>query len=1011
MGWPPGSGFNSRPLSFRPIVTPLPSTFPRGKRLLMPTTATPKPSKNAAAAKAASNVTPKQGKKGPATATPAPKAGANKSSGAPPKISPAAARQEAINAAVVARIAAEQAGAPNTGAPPSDAILCDIPEHWIAGPYLFEDGEKMNPRTVFAPAELAALKVSLENDGQEDRIKLHLPAGSPPQPWTEESHPELRTVDGERRWTAMRGTGFVFQAEAKPYTDAAAIRAARVTGTLGESLIPLDRARAWNTEMQVTGMGLTEYAAHIGLTTSVVSNTRRLLRLTPRLQALVNAGQITDSAAWNFLLPFAPREEGGRSTSGLRPDLAATVLDEIADALEREIGDDPRQLPKSQVQEIAAAVAARLSQPVRSGTGSLTDERPSFTLEEHEQCGCGGPVYAYLKHSPAHERCFDAAWRKAANEVAIARNREAMEARLAGQRAEEAAALGAEETSRAAQQPEPAAPTSVGADLFEGSAAAQVAATPPAAAEKAIAGFRRCNQCGQPYSDARDACPRCPTGATEVAAPEPVPLAPYVPGQVLTAEEHRAHDPARTWEKLGTWQGVGVESVRAVDGAPHPEGLPSDSIRYVEIDGGVAVYCADTVALRLAREGGEMLAADAHDRAAREKAEALRAEIAAYTANLRAEKRGETPAALALYGQVGEHWLAFVCSMLRVQGEWDPKDSMAIRLAKLTALDRKELGVVLSCVAMLAEQGRYNDEPYDPHRQLEQRAAEIRAAACTSALRALLETSPPPALSADRTLALHVAAVDFARRHAAQGAASARFGRGDAGDFPARVAGLRAAMVAASHIEAAGGGSPELDEVMRCAGEWLDYTPAALLLLPPDERASHLLSILSTDFAALEDARRTDREADAAENLADTRNDVYQVLSAPALNAAPIPDALAETVRAAIADADALLADVAGKAATPFGGFAAMEDGAAPPDAEEKGPQAMLAGLVAKVRAAAVHALNEDIQPEARDAARAELLKAYADANAFFGLHEVAYSAGDEATMEEAEMILNTTGE
>ncbi len=105
-------------------------------------------------------------------------------------------------------------------------------------------------------------------------------------------------VVGERRWRAARLAGLDrIQAVVRELTDREALELALTENLLREDLNPLDVAGAYNALQEKYHLNHEEIAARLGVNRSTVTNTLRLLRLSPEVQYMVVSGEISSGHA------------------------------------------------------------------------------------------------------------------------------------------------------------------------------------------------------------------------------------------------------------------------------------------------------------------------------------------------------------------------------------------------------------------------------------------------------------------------------------------------------------------------------------------------------------------------------------------------------------------------------------------------------------------------------------------------------------------------------------------
>lgn len=140
------------------------------------------------------------------------------------------------------------------------------------------DPNPFQPRRAFAEESLKELADSIRASGVVQPILLR-PSG-----------PEGRyqLVAGERRWRAARVAGLeAIPAVIRELSDRDALGLALTENILREDLNPLEVAEGYQALQQNHGLSHEDIAEHLGVDRSTVTNTLRLLRLPPGVQAMI----------------------------------------------------------------------------------------------------------------------------------------------------------------------------------------------------------------------------------------------------------------------------------------------------------------------------------------------------------------------------------------------------------------------------------------------------------------------------------------------------------------------------------------------------------------------------------------------------------------------------------------------------------------------------------------------------------------------------------------------------
>lgn len=144
------------------------------------------------------------------------------------------------------------------------------------------DPNPFQPRRAFADAGLKELADSIRASGLVQPVLLRRADG------------RYQLIAGERRWRAARLAGLeAVPAMVRDVRDREALELALTENLLREDLNPLDVAHGLASLQEKHGLTHEEIAARLGLTRTVVSNTVRLLRLPPEVQAMLAGGEIS----------------------------------------------------------------------------------------------------------------------------------------------------------------------------------------------------------------------------------------------------------------------------------------------------------------------------------------------------------------------------------------------------------------------------------------------------------------------------------------------------------------------------------------------------------------------------------------------------------------------------------------------------------------------------------------------------------------------------------------------
>ena len=206
------------------------------------------------------------------------------------------------------------------------------------------------PREVFDPDALAELVASIRAVGVLQPVVVR------------ETEPgRFQLIMGERRWRASREADLsVIPAIVRETSDDALLRDALLENLHRQQLNPLEEAAAYQQLLEEFGTTHEELADRVGRSRSHVSNTLRLMNLTPDVQRRVAAGVLSAGHA-RALLALDDGDAQSRLAARIVAEgLSVRAVEEIVS-----VGDEERparapRAPRQQPPELAA-VAARLS--------------------------------------------------------------------------------------------------------------------------------------------------------------------------------------------------------------------------------------------------------------------------------------------------------------------------------------------------------------------------------------------------------------------------------------------------------------------------------------------------------------------------------------------------------------------------------------------------------------------------------------------------------------------------
>ncbi len=153
----------------------------------------------------------------------------------------------------------------------------------------------LQPRTVFSETKLAELTASIKEKGVLQPIVVRPIAG----------HYEI--VIGERRWRAAgRAELTEIPCVIRELSDQEALECAIIENLQRDDLSAIETANAYKRLLDQAGYTHADVGQKVGISTIAVTNTLRLLNLPPRVQALIDEGELTAGQARSLIgLPEA----------------------------------------------------------------------------------------------------------------------------------------------------------------------------------------------------------------------------------------------------------------------------------------------------------------------------------------------------------------------------------------------------------------------------------------------------------------------------------------------------------------------------------------------------------------------------------------------------------------------------------------------------------------------------------------------------------------------------------
>ena len=241
------------------------------------------------------------------------------------------------------------------------------------------------PRQVFDDEAMAELVHSIREIGLLQPVVVR-PAGTDP-----DGGARYELVMGERRWRATQIAGLpVIPAIVRETDDTDMLRDALLENLHRSQLNPLEEAAAYAQLLEDFGCTHEELAARIGRSRPQISNTIRLLRLSPAVQRRVAAGVLSAGHARALLAVEDPELQDRLAQRVVAEGISVRGLEEIvAVGVEDGVGDPQGPHAPSRPRPVWP------SSPTASRTGSRPGSRSTSA----------GPRAASPSSSPASTTC------------------------------------------------------------------------------------------------------------------------------------------------------------------------------------------------------------------------------------------------------------------------------------------------------------------------------------------------------------------------------------------------------------------------------------------------------------------------------------------------------------------------------------------------------------------------------------------------------------------------------
>ncbi|WP_229052780.1 ParB/RepB/Spo0J family partition protein [Aeromicrobium sp. Leaf350] len=219
------------------------------------------------------------------------------------------------------------------------------------------------PRTVFDEEAMAELVHSIKEIGLLQPVVVR-----------EVSPDRYELIMGERRWRAHREAGLeTIAAVVRETQDEDLLRDALLENLHRSQLNPLEEAAAYQQLLDDFGCTHEELATRIGRSRPQISNTLRLLRLTPAVQRRVAAGVLSAGHARALVTVTNSEIQERLATRVVAEGLSVRALEEIVTLTDDERGSTTRRssptLSAPRVDDVARRLSERFDTRVKINLG------------------------------------------------------------------------------------------------------------------------------------------------------------------------------------------------------------------------------------------------------------------------------------------------------------------------------------------------------------------------------------------------------------------------------------------------------------------------------------------------------------------------------------------------------------------------------------------------------------------------------------------------------------------
>jgi ParB family chromosome partitioning protein len=182
-------------------------------------------------------------------------------------------------------------------------------------------------------------------------------------------------IMGERRWRATQEAGLdTIPAIVRDTTDDAMLRDALLENLHRSQLNPLEEAAAYQQLLDDFGCTHEELAGRIGRSRPQISNTLRLLKLSPAVQRRVAAGVLSAGHARALLAVTTPETQDRLAGRVISEGISVRGLEEIVAVGDLGSDDKPKPRPRNKphapaLDDLAARLSDRLETRVKLALG------------------------------------------------------------------------------------------------------------------------------------------------------------------------------------------------------------------------------------------------------------------------------------------------------------------------------------------------------------------------------------------------------------------------------------------------------------------------------------------------------------------------------------------------------------------------------------------------------------------------------------------------------------------